>query len=316
MLVGVNGLGRIGRVLLRELLKLECDIHLNSPADKKTLAHLIKYDSIYGQYDGEVRFTDRAIVFNDREVFVTHCMLPSEIDWNDAEIVIECSGKFKSKHQVLQHKANRVIVTYPMNDADITFIAGVTRDITNQDKIISIGSCTTNAFLPLLHELDKEFVISSGFLTTVHSYTSDQNLMDNSHADLRRARGACSSIIPTKTGINETLKVLMPHLSDKIAASALRVPVSCVSLLDFTFTSEKTITTDILHQLFCKSEHIITNTEPLVSVDYKGCRHSTVVDLLETRAITHHSARILSWYDNEYGFVCRIIDILKRYIKI
>lgn len=321
MKIAINGLGRIGRLVLRaSILRNEANIiHINSPSNIHDLAHLIKYDSIHGTFQEECRAEGDYLIIAGKKIKVTHEKDPAKLSWDGIDIVLECSGKFTKRDLAAAHiksGAQKVIVSSPCDGADRTVILGVNdHELCPEDKVISIGSCTTNALAPIARVLHSNFVIESGYATTVHAYTNDQNLTDGSHKDMRRARAAGMSMIPTKTGAAESLKLVIPELAGKISGSAIRVPTSNVSLIDFSFHSEKDLSVLEIEAVMREAadqgmKGILGIAEAaLVSVDFNHSSFSSIFDPFETRVVGKRFGRVLSWYDNEWAFAQRMLDV-------
>jgi glyceraldehyde 3-phosphate dehydrogenase (phosphorylating) len=320
--VGINGFGRIGRTLFRSLLHhphIEV-VKVNDIADTKTLAHLLKYDSIHGVLKETIETTQTGIVVAGKEIFFSAEKDISQIDWQNAEIVIEATGKFKEKPQLEQHirrNVKKVILSVPpLDDTIKTVVFGVNEsEINKEDTIISNASCTTNNAAPMLQTIDKLCKIKQAYITTVHSYTTDQSLHDQPHRDLRRARAAGQSIVPTTTGAAKALTKIFPHLSDVIGGCGIRVPVPNGSLCDITLNVEKEVTIETINNAFkYASENelkgILQYTEdPIVSIDIVGNTNSCIFDAGMTSVIGT-MVKIIGWYDNEVGYSSRIIDLI------
>ena len=322
--IGINGFGRIGRRLFRELhshnkLRI-CAINDVAPAVE--LTHLLKYDSVHGKLECDLRLHNEILLANGNQVNFTHYSLPEEIPWNDwnVDIVIEASGKFKSdpfKHSHLKPGVRKVILTAPPADNKIPmYIAGVSsKTVIDQSKILSCGSCTTNSAAPIIDIIDNYLGISSCYVTTVHSYTSDQRLHDSPHQDLRRSRAALLSMIPTSTGAAKALTLIFPHLSEKIGGCGIRVPVPNVSLSDITFVVEKKTDIHRLNEHLCNLSQttlkgILGYTdEPMVSMDLLGMKESSTIDAQLTSVIGP-MVKVVAWYDNESGYTSRLKDVL------
>lgn len=327
MNIAINGLGRIGRLALRAyasttpaLTPMAISItHINSPGNIHDLAHLIKYDSIHGTFHEECRAEGDHLIIAGKKIKVTHEKDPTKLSWTDIDIVLECSGKFIKRDLAAAHirsGAKKVIVSSPCEDADRTIILGINHhELKTSDEVISIGSCTTNALAPIAKVLHGNFGIESGYATTVHAYTNDQNLTDGSHKDMRRARAAGMSMIPTKTGAAESLKLVIQELAGKISGSAIRVPTSNVSLIDFSFYSEKDLSVLEIEAAMREAadgylKDILGIAEAaLVSVDFNHSSFSSIFDPFETRVVGKRFGRVLSWYDNEWAFAQRMLDV-------
>ncbi|WP_432412934.1 type I glyceraldehyde-3-phosphate dehydrogenase [Rasiella sp. SM2506] len=320
--VGINGFGRIGRTLFRSLLH-HPDIELvkvNDIADTKTLAHLLKYDSIHGVLKEPIEITSNGIIVAGNEIYFSAEKNIANIDWLDAEIVIEATGKFKEKIQLQKHlqgNVKKVILSVPpLEDSIKTVVFGVNESvITAEDTIISNASCTTNNAAPMLQVIDKLCGIKQAYITTVHSYTTDQSLHDQPHRDLRRARAAGQSIVPTTTGAAKALTKIFPHLSNFIGGCGIRVPVPNGSLCDITLNVTKEVSIETINQAFKEASErdlkgILQYTEdPIVSIDIVGNTHSCIFDAGMTSVIGT-MVKIIGWYDNEVGYSSRIVDLI------
>ncbi len=323
--IAFNGFGRIGRNLVRKLVtdKRYNIVAINARSTVAVRAHLFKYDSIHGHFDGDISFELDNLIINDKVIPNFDRNTPTKLPWEELEVdfVIDSTGKFTDKHSLSQHieaGAKNVIVTSPASDVDATLIYGVNEgDYKLQDNnIISASSCTTTCLTPILKVLNKTYGIKQGFVTTVHSYTMGQSLLDNSNTDLRRARAAALSLIPTTTGAAQNVGLVLPELEGKLDGNAIRVPVPDVSLLDMSIELEKDVEVDSLHDVFIKEGKgkmkgiIDVSCEPLVSVDYIGSSFSSVIDCLSTNVLNKRFLKLLAWYDNEHGYCCRVLDLL------
>lgn len=323
--VGINGFGRIGRTFLR----IACEnpdrkfkvVAINARADVKTLAHLFVYDSCFGTFRGQVETTDNSIIINGNEIKVVKCGTPAEIPWKDlgVELVVETTGKFKTQKDLLGHVeagAKKVVLTAPGKDVDLTVVMGVNEKEIDLDKhtVISNASCTTNCLAPVAKVIDENFKIVKGFITTVHSYTNDQQVLDKTHKDLRRARAAGQSIIPTTTGAAKAVAKVLPQLKGRLDGFALRVPTAAVSITDLVCEVSRETTAEEINAALKKAadgelKGILGVCDlPLVSVDYKGDDRSSIVDSLSTMA-NGNMIKVASWYDNEWGYSSRVIDL-------
>ncbi len=326
--VGINGFGRIGRLVLRGAIKtgrrnLEI-VAVNDITDAKTLAHLFKYDSVHGKFDGEVSAADNALVVNGKTIRVTAEKEPGKIPWKDlgVDIVIEGSGKFNDKEKAAPHfaaGAKKVICTAPTKGEDITIVMGVNHDKYDPAKhhLISNASCTTNCLAPVVKVLKDNFAFSKAFMTTVHAYTNDQKILDLPHKDLRRARAAAMSIIPTTTGAAKATALVIPEVKGKIDGVALRVPTCDVSSVNLVVVLDKPTTAAEVNAAFTKAAatppmkgFLAVTDEPLVSVDFIGNPYSSIVDLLSTNVVDGTLLGVMSWYDNEYGYAMRVVDLV------
>jgi len=329
--VGINGFGRIGRNTLRAALKhiqygkkFEI-VAINDLGNNAILAHLLKYDSIYGKFDGEINVRDDGMEVNGRFINFFSQVNPSNIPWgkHDIDVVVESTGVFRSRDDVTKHLdagAKKVIISAPAKDPDITIVLGVNENMydANKHRIISNASCTTNSLAPPVKILHEAFGVERGFMTTVHSYTGDQRILDFPHKDLRRARAAAVSIIPTTTGAAKAVALVIPELKGKLDGMAIRVPTPDGSVTDLTCQLKKDVTRDEINaELKGASETKLMGImqyteEPIVSVDIIGNPSSAIIDGLSTRVIGERGnfVKVLSWYDNEWGYSCRLIDLI------
>jgi glyceraldehyde 3-phosphate dehydrogenase len=346
--VGINGFGRIGRQVLkiiRDQYPNELEVvAFNDIGDTKTMAHLLKYDSNYGRFDGTVEVADDGLVVDGKKIKVFKETDPSAIPWGDmgVAIVVESTGLFTIKEDGVNKKgktvkgavnhitkggAKKVIISAPAEGEDLTIVLGVNEDKYDPKKhhVISNASCTTNGLAPAVKVVHDNFKIVRGFMTTVHGYTNDQKILDQPHSDLRRARAAALNIIPTSTGAAKALKLVIPDMAGKLDGYSLRVPVSTVSVIDLTAELETATTTEELRQCFREAAQaprfkgiLAAVDEPLVSVDYKGDSHSSSVDLPFTMVLGKEKstfAKIVAWYDNEWGYSCRTADLAAMMAK-
>jgi glyceraldehyde 3-phosphate dehydrogenase len=326
--MGINGFGRIGRLVLRAALKTsEVEVvALNDLTDATTNAHLFKYDSVHGIFDGDVRNTDNSININGKEIKVFSEKDPSQLPWGDlgVDIVVEATGIFREKSKAEAHikgGAKKVIITAPAKNEDITIVLGVNEGNYDPAKhhVISNASCTTNCLAPVAKVLDEEFGIERGLMTTVHAYTNDQRILDQAHKDLRRARTAGQSIIPTTTGAAKAVALVLPQLKGKLNGFAMRVPVANVSVVDLVVNLRKNASVDDINgALKAAAEDSLKgilaySEEPLVSQDYNGNPHSSIVDGLSTMTLDDQLAKVVSWYDNEWAYSMRVVE-LAQYI--
>ena len=332
MKIGINGFGRIGRCLFRMGQDKDLDIvAINSPSPTQTSAHLLKYDSLYGIYDKEVSFQKDSITVNGKKTAYTSYRSPEDIPWSQwgVNLVLECSGVFKTREQLEKHLKGTVKTVYvaaPVSGDDFTLIYGINHTSCELKKhhIISNGSCTTNCLVPVIKVLNDNFKLQELMFTTVHSYTLDQNLLDSSHKkDLRRARAATLSMIPTTTGATGVLSRIFPELKGRMSGMAIRVPTPNVSLVDLVFSSRIKANAKEINKAFISAQNgylkNILNCEEkeLVSIDFKGSTYSCIVDLPSTIVSQEEGsmAKILAWYDNEIGFSKRMIDFIKYLLK-
>jgi glyceraldehyde 3-phosphate dehydrogenase len=325
--VGINGFGRIGRLTLRTINKYQHDklevIAVNDLADTKTNAHLLKWDSNYGKYPGTVEAGDGAIIVDGKKIKALSERDPAKIAWRDmgVDIVIESTGFFTDATRAaahLQGGAKKVIISSPAKNEDITIVMGVNEDKYDPAKhrVISNASCTTNCAAPMVKVLHQSFGINRGLLSTIHAYTNDQRVLDVVHDDLRRARAAALSIIPTTTGAARAIALVMPELKGKLNGVAFRVPTPTVSICDFVVDLNKTVTIEQVNQAFKSAAqgplaHVLEySEEELVSMDFKGNPHSCIFDALSTMVIDGNMVKVIGWYDNEWGYSCRLADLV------
>jgi glyceraldehyde 3-phosphate dehydrogenase len=324
--IGINGFGRIGRLTLRTINQyhrgnLEV-VAVNDLTDIKTNAHLLKWDSTYGKYPGIVEATNDAIIVDGKKIKVLAEMEPAKIAWKDygADIVIESTGRFTDATKAsahLQGGAKKVLISAPGKNEDITIVLGVNEDkyIPEKHKIISNASCTTNCVAPVAKVLNNAFGITKGFMTTIHAYTNDQRILDVFHDDLRRARAAALNIIPTTTGVTKAIAQVIPELKGKLNGMAIRVPTPTVSVCDFSLEFSKDVTPEQVNQVLKAAaggpmtKYLEYSEESLVSTDFKGNPHSSIVDALSTIAIGGNMIKVIAWYDNEWGYSCRLADL-------
>lgn len=324
--VAINGFGRIGRMVFRKAI---CEdniniVAINASYPAETLAHLIKYDTVHGKFAGDVEVGENSLIVNGKKVLLLNDRDPRNLPWDQLEIdiVIEATGKFNARDKAnlhLEAGAKKVILTAPGKDEDVTIVIGVNEKDLNVEMhhIISNASCTTNCLAPVVKVLDEQFGIESGLMTTVHAYTNDQKNLDNPHKDLRRARACGQSIIPTTTGAAKSLAKVLPHLKGKLHGLALRVPTPNVSLVDLVVDVKKKVTIEEINNAFQKAsqnelKNIIDITyEPLVSVDFYTNPYSAVIDGLSTMVIEDKKVKVLAWYDNEWGYSCRVVELVQ-----
>jgi glyceraldehyde 3-phosphate dehydrogenase len=326
MKVGINGFGRIGRQVFKALRDYYPDdievVAVNDLTDNNTLAHLLKYDSNYGPFDGDVSATEEALIVDGEEIKVFAERDPAKLPWGDlgAQIVIESTGVFTDAEKAKAHVqggAKKVIITAPAKNEDITIVMGVNQERYDprEHTIISNASCTTNCLAPVAKVILNRFGIVKGLMTTIHSYTNDQVILDYPHKDLRRARAAALNIIPTTTGAAKALSLVLPELKGKFDGFSLRVPTPTVSIIDFVAQIEKTASvSDVNGALIEASQNELVDIldwtdEPLVSMDFKGDPHSSIVDGLSTMVIGDNLVKVIAWYDNEWGYACRVADL-------
>ena len=322
--VGINGFGRIGRNFFRAALEQGADIEIvavNDLTDTKTLAHLLKYDSILGRFSGEVAFDDESIIVNGKTIKVLAQRDPKDLPWGElgVEVVVESTGFFTDGEKAKAHieaGAKKVVISAPAKNVDGTFVMGVNQDDYDNEtmNIVSNASCTTNCLAPLAKVLHKEFGIVRGIMTTIHSYTGDQRVLDAPHGDLRRARAAALNMIPTKTGAAQAVALVLPELAGKFDGLAVRVPTPTGSLTDLTFQAEKEVSVEAVKAAVKAAAEgelkgILAYTEdPIVSTDIVGDSHSSIFDANETKVIGD-LVKVLSWYDNEWGYSNRLVEL-------
>lgn len=322
--IGINGFGRIGRNVFRaSLAKNDVEIvAINDLTDAKTLAHLLKYDSVHGIFDAEVKAGDNCIYVNGKEIKVLAEMDPAKLPWGElgVEIVVESTGRFTQRDKAAAHLAagaKKVIISAPAKEEDITIVMGVNQDKYEADKhhVISNASCTTNCLAPFAKVLNDNFGIKRGLMTTVHAYTNDQRILDLPHKDLRRARAAGQSIIPTTTGAARAVALVLPELKGKLNGFAMRVPTPNVSVVDLVAELEKPATAEEINAKLAEAAQgelkgvLGYCDEPLVSKDFNGNPNSSIVDALSTMVIEGNMVKVVSWYDNEWGYSNRVLDL-------
>ncbi len=329
--IGINGFGRIGKLVFRAILKQKADIEvvgINDLTDTKTLAHLLKYDSTFGILPNDVQYDENSLIIDGKSIPVSAIRNPAELPWSSlgAKIVVESTGIFRKREQAANHLkagAQKVIISAPSPDPDYTVVMGVNDDgITSDHLIISNASCTTNSLAPPAKILHETFGIKSGVITTVHSYTNDQRILDFIHKDLRRARAAAVNIIPTTTGAAVAVGKVIPELNGKLNGIAMRVPTPDGSVTDLVINTEKEVTKESINSALKeaaegKLKGIMRYTEdPIVLRDIIGDPHSAIIDGGMTMVVGTHMAKILSWYDNEWGFSNRMVDLILKLDKI
>ena len=323
--IGINGLGRIGRMVLRSIfeenhkgLKIN---HINNRADIKIACELIKRDSVHGKFKGKVYIENNKLIVNGNKISYSQETNIRDISWkkHNVDIVLECTGKFNSRDKLIQHIKNgakKVVVSAPCKSADKTVVYGVNhKNISNRDLIISAASCTTNCLAPVVNVLNDNFGIDKGFMTTIHSFTTDQRMLDNSHRDPRRSRSAVQSIVPTSTGASKAIGEIIPSLKGKLEGVAMRVPTPNVSLVELVFYTKKNLTVEKINSTFQKfsknnKNNVLKITkEKLVSIDFNHNPASSIVDASLTSVVGKNMGKISAWYDNEWGFSNRMCDI-------
>ena len=325
--IGINGLGRIGRMVIRSLVEnknknIEIK-HINNRTNSETSSLLLKYDSVHGKFNSNINYNKNNLIISKKKISFSQETELSKINWKKygVDIVLECTGKYNSKEKCIQHIKNgakKVIVSAPCKNADKTIVYGVNhKTINKNDLIISAASCTTNCLAAVAFIINKEFKIEKGFMTTIHSYTTDQRLLDNSHKDPRRARSAGQSIVPTSTGASKALGEIIPELKGKLDGLALRVPTPNVSLVDFVFNSKNKLSVKKINDSFIKASNkelknvLDTTNERLVSVDFNHNPNSAIVDLSLTSVVGDNMGKVSAWYDNEWGFASRVNDLVE-----
>jgi len=322
--VGINGLGRIGRMALRSIIEnnrkdLEV-VAINNRASSEISSFLLKHDTIHGKLKAKINYSENEIEINGKKISLSHEMEISKINWkkNKVDVVLECTGKFNTKEKSALHiksGSKKVLVSAPCKGATNIVFGVNQKTLKNTDQVISAASCTTNCLAPVAKVLNDNFEIERGFMTTIHSYTPDQKLLDNSHKDLRRARSAPNSMIPTTTGATKSLGDIIPVLKNKVEGISIRVPTPNVSLVEFVFSSKKNMTIEEINNSFIKASKselkniLDTNNEHLVSSDFNHNPHSSIVDLSLTKVADGKMAKVSAWYDNEWGFANRMYDL-------
>ena len=325
--VGINGMGRIGRMVLRAIYENQyknIEIkHINNRTNSEACSALLKYDSIHGKFNARINFDENNIFINKNKISFSQETDLKNIKWKkyNVDYVFECTGKFNSKEKLITHLKNgakKVIVSAPCKNADKTVVFGVNeKELNNEHKIISAASCTTNCLAPVAYVLNNNFEIEKGFMTTIHSFTSDQRILDNSHKDPRRARSASQSIVPTSTGASKAIGEIIPSLTGKLEGIAMRVPTPNVSLVDLVFCTKKNLSVkkinlvlDEYSNIYKKKVLDITK-EKLVSIDFNHNPASSIVDTTLTNVVGNNMGKISAWYDNEWGFSNRLCDIVE-----
>ena len=330
--IGINGLGRIGRMVIRSLYERNYkDIeikHINNRSNSETASQLLKYDSIHGKFNCEVKNDNKHLILKNKKITYSQHTSLEDINWKKygVDYVLECTGKFNSKEKLIPHIKNgakKVIVSAPCKQSDKTIVFGVNENvIKKEDRIISTASCTTNCLAPVADVINKNFTIEKGFMTTIHSFTTDQRLLDNSHKDLRRARSAGQSIVPTSTGASKAIGEIIPDLKGKLEGVAMRVPTPNVSLIELVFCTKKDLTINKINNALIKSSKqklkgiLEVTEEKLVSIDFNHNPNSAIVDASLTNVVGKNMGKISAWYDNEWGFSNRMCDLVKYIHKI
>jgi glyceraldehyde 3-phosphate dehydrogenase len=324
--VGINGLGRIGRMVFRAAMQdpsIEI-VAVNATTDSASLVHLLKYDSIHGRWDAVFEAEENALILNGRRIAFMSDRDINNLKWGDygVDVVVESTGKFRSKDTAgvhLKNGAKKVIITAPGKDEDITVVMGVNEEMYDPDQhhVISNASCTTNCLAPVVKVLHQAFTVEQGMMTTIHSYTNDQKNLDNPHKDLRRARACGQSIIPTSTGAAKAVALVLPELSGKLNGLSLRVPTPNVSIVDFVATLRQEVTAEQVNDALREAAQGKLNgildftEEPLVSVDFIGHSASSIIDGLSTMVVGDRQVKVLAWYDNEWGYSKRVVDLAR-----
>ena len=330
--VGINGLGRIGRMIVRTIFENDFkDIkikHINNRSNSQISSNLLMYDSVHGKFNQKIKFNDNSITIGKHNISFSQETNIDDINWSKhgVDYVLECTGKFNSKDKLnthLKNGAKKVIVSAPCKNADKTVVFGVNeKSITNKDQIISAASCTTNCLAPVLDVLNKNYLIEKGFMTTIHAFTTDQRILDNSHKDPRRARSASQSIVPTSTGASKAIGEIIPSLKGKLEGVAMRVPTPNVSLTELVFCTKKNLSINKINSCFEKASKsylkgvLGITKEKLVSVDFNHNSHSAIIDASLTNTIGKNMGKISAWYDNEWGFSNRMCNIAQYLYKI
>jgi glyceraldehyde 3-phosphate dehydrogenase len=329
--IGINGFGRIGRMVLRSIIEnnrkdIEV-VAINNRGDAEVSSFLLAHDTIHGSLKNKITHSDQTISIDGKKINMTQETEISNIDWKKykIDVVLECTGKFNSKEKSIKHiksGAKKVLVSAPCKGAN-NVVFGVNHKMVNsKDELISAASCTTNCLAPVAKVVNDNFQIERGFMTTIHSYTTDQRLLDNSHKDLRRARAAANSIIPTTTGATKSLGDIIPELKGKVEGISIRVPTPNVSLVEFVFSSNKNLTIEKINDSFIQASKsnlkniLDVNNKPLVSSDFNHNPHSAIVDLSLTKVVENKMAKVSAWYDNEWGFASRMCDLANYFAKI
>lgn len=325
--IAINGFGRIGRMVFRQAI-LEDNLNvvaINASYPAETLAHLIKYDTNHGTFSGTVEIEENALIVNGKRVQLVSDRDPLKLPWKEMniDIVIEATGKFNAREKAALHLdagAKKVILTAPGKNEDVTIVIGVNDDKLDIDvhDVISNASCTTNCLAPVAKVLNDTFGIENGLMTTVHAYTNDQKNLDNPHKDLRRARACAQSIIPTSTGAAKALSLVLPELQGKLHGLSLRVPTPNVSLVDLVVDLQQDVTVEDVNNAFIQASEgsmkgvLGFTTEPLVSIDFNTNPHSAIIDGLTTMVMGSRKVKVLAWYDNEWGYSARVVDLTKK----
>ncbi len=327
--IGINGLGRIGRCVLRAVSEEQYNdievVAVNGPAENATHAHLLQYDSVHGRFPHPITHDDETIDMGKGPIKVFHTRNPEDIPWGDlgVDVVLECTGKFNTAKDCqthLQQGAKKVLISAPAKDECPTIVYGVNHDsIEDWHDVISVGSCTTNCLAPITKVINEQFGIERGYMTTIHAYTGDQNIVDSSHSDMRRARAAGLSMVPTKTGAAKAIGLVLPELEGKLHGTAIRVPTPNVSMVDLTVVTKGAVSKDIVNAALIEAAAgelkgvMTTNELPLVSIDFCHNPASSIADLTQTSVVDGNLLHVAAWYDNEWGFSCRMLDIARLF---
>ena len=330
--IGINGLGRIGRMIIRSIVESKYNNfeikHINNRTNSEVSSNLLKHDSIHGKFNSIIKYDKNKIIIGKQKISFSQETNIENINWKKygVDYVFECTGKFNSKEKLLPHLKNgakKVIVSAPCKNADKTIVYGVNQNtISKNDKIISAASCTTNCLAPVVNVLNNNYQIEKGFMTTIHAFTTDQRLLDNSHNDPRRARSASQSIVPTSTGASKAIGEIIPSLKGKLEGIAMRVPIPNVSLIELVFCTKKDLSNQNINKSFLEASKkslkgiLDVTKEKLVSVDFNHNPYSAIIDATLTNTIGKNMGKISAWYDNEWGFSNRMCDLAKYIHKI
>ena len=330
--IGINGLGRIGRMVIRSIVEGKYNNieikHINNRTNSEISSNLLKYDSIHGRFNSLIKFDNKNITIGKQKISFSQETNIENINWKkyDVDYVFECTGKFNSKEKLLPHLKNgakKVIVSAPCKNADKTIVYGVNENtLKKNDKIISAASCTTNCLAPVAYVLNNNYQIEKGFMTTIHAFTTDQRILDNSHKDPRRARSASQSIVPTSTGASKAIGDIIPSLKGKLEGVAMRVPTPNVSLIELVFCTKKDLSVEKINNSFLNESKkslkgvLDITKEKLVSVDFNHNSFSAIIDASLTSVVGKNMGKISAWYDNEWGFSNRMCDLIKYIHKI
>ena len=330
--IGINGLGRIGRMVIRSIVEGKYNNieikHINNRTSSEISSNLLKYDSIHGRFNSEIKFDNKSITIGKQKISFSQETNIENINWEkyNVDYVFECTGKFNSKEKLLPHLKNgakKVIVSAPCKNVDKTIVYGVNENtLKKNDKIISAASCTTNCLAPVAYVLNNDYQIEKGFMTTIHAFTTDQRILDNSHKDPRRARSASQSIVPTSTGASKAIGDIIPSLKGKLEGVAMRVPTPNVSLIELVFCTKRDLSVEKINKSFLNESKkslkgvLDITKEKLVSVDFNHNSFSAIIDASLTSVVGKNMGKISAWYDNEWGFSNRMCDLVKYIHKI